>query len=60
MALASGSVVRVLGLISGEGHAPGLQICPWATARRVQEATNQCVSLTSMFLSLPLPPFYFL
>lgn len=49
--------LRVLGSISGQGHITGLQVVPgpglgvW----HIREATNWCASLTSMFLSLPLP-----
>ena len=36
-------------------HTPGLQV--WFPSQGVQEATDCCFSLTSMILSLFLPPF---
>ena len=40
---------------SQSGHMPGLPARSWIGS--VQEATNLCISCTSMFLSFFLPPF---
>ena len=42
---------KVAGLIPRQGMYLGCGFDPWS--KRIQEATNRCLSLTSMFLSLP-------
>nr|KAF6278875.1 hypothetical protein mMyoMyo1_010209 [Myotis myotis] len=54
---ASACGLKVPGFDSHQGHRPWLQVPrPWTG--RAQEATNRCVSLTSMFLSVSLSPFH--
>lgn len=48
---------RVTGLIPSQGLSFGFAPQPWLGC--VQEAISQCVSITSMFLSLSLPPRFY-
>ena len=42
---------KAVGSIPGQGTQLGFRFHPWSG--RIPEATSQCFSLTSMFLSLP-------
>ena len=44
---------KVASSIPGEGHMPGMHVHPWPG--HIGEATDQCLSLTSMFLPSPSP-----